>query len=177
MSLASLRRRGAGVLLATVVGAVALAGCDEEEPDGPSSSERDEAGTLLSVLIDDPAGEALDDVQNVVERRLNLRAADLLRDTAIEAADAQAARVGRVELTEESVQALQRRAAAALEARARSLREYETVLRRGDPDGLALVEAMGRVREAELALLEVLEALEGVRAGRLPPSPAEGGPD
>jgi hypothetical protein len=140
-----------------------LFGCGDDDgaPELPSSDVLADVRALQDALADDTATRALEDVDDVAET-LPVRAADMLTSGVIPAARRQADAVEAVSVTTERGRTLKAQALGACRARVTALEEYVPLLERGRVEDYDLVANLRAQREAETALVEVLDALEAI---------------
>lgn len=157
-----------------VLGALALAGCDDE-PEGPPPGVADDIDRLRLVMIEDPAQQVLVEVERVVDDR-PVFAAQLLRTGGIPAARRQVEAVERVPVDSDVGQRTKRELRAAYDARLRALQQYERVLAAAASDDAALLEALHAQSQADQQLLAVHQAMDALSpsGGARPEEP--GGP-
>lgn len=144
-----------------------VSACGEE---GPPPSLVADLGMLHAIVDQDPAVEALEIVDRVVDDERPVHAAQVLRETAIPAAQSQVEIVEAANLRTEEGRRFARRLAVAYRARVSALDTYRSVLEGGvSADPMETLDAIRGRREAEQQLLRVIEAM--VRVAPPAPSP------
>lgn len=150
-----LRRRGAELVQGrTPAPPVEVSG---EPLSAPERADVAALGELMAAPVD-PVDAALPAVDDAVERDLPVRAAELLRATAIPAARELVARAEAIEPTTDLGVALRRQWLAAQSQRVAALEAYAAALERGIVEDLVLADALRDQRLAVTALSGAREA-------------------
>lgn len=157
-----------GAIGALCVTATLLWGCERRGPSAEEEARTRDAAALRAVLNADPALPVLEEVRQVVEEDLPVRAADLLEMAAIPAARRQTDAVGRCTLETQEGRALQRRAQEAYRARLAALRDYRRALARGPIEDLVLLDAVHALRASEEELAAVHASVQALGAPGVP---------
>lgn len=168
------RASSAGVRLPLVpwlFAAALAASCAEESAaarGGDEPAAAADAARVTRAIADDPAREALAEVDAAIDDDLPARAAELLEQAAIPAARDAVARARALEtLTDEGAR-LRLALVSALEARAEALEKEAAALSRGMVEDLALVDALRAERRAEERMVAVSESARKIEAADPP---------
>ncbi len=137
---------------------------DDAEEAGPPPDLVADAVRLQDAVTADPALGPIEDAEAMVDDERHALAAELLEQGGIPAAERQVEAVRAVELSTRRGRLLRRRLARAYEQRVEALERYQEVLSRGFMEDLALVEAMGGLREAINAITEVDDEIAEIRS-------------
>lgn len=150
-----------------LLAALLAAACDAA-PVGPTPGVRADLGRLHAIIDADPATEPLELVDRRIDDERPVHAAEMLRTTAIPAAERQVAAVRAAATTTDEGRALARRLVAAYEERVRALDAWRIVLEGGAAaDPIAELDALRRVRQAQEQLLAIVREMNAL----VPPPP------
>jgi hypothetical protein len=141
--------------------ALAVACGDDDAPEPPAPELVGDVRALQDALADDTTTRGLEDVDDVAET-LPVRAAGMLTSGVIPAARRQADAVEAVAVSTEQGRALKAQALGACRARVTALEEYVPLLERGREEDYALVANLRAQREADEAIVAVLDALDAI---------------
>jgi hypothetical protein len=149
-------------MILSLAGSLWIAGCDEGHPEvAPESPEmRSDREALREIVATDAAAGPLEEVENMISVGRPVLAAELLHNGAIPAAHRQVERVVAFEPTTDIGASLKREALDVYGGRVEALGAYQRALERGQVDDLILLDAIGGVRRATTALLELDRKLE-----------------
>jgi hypothetical protein len=148
--------------LALAVLCVALdVGCG---PSAPPSTDprllRADSAALTNAIARDPAPQILAEADGMIDDRRPVRAAEILRTSALPAIRRHLERVGALTLRTAEGRALQERGARAYRRRLTAIEAYAAALERGELEDETLLEAVRAHRLAEEEVLAVIEAAQ-----------------
>lgn len=138
-------------------------GSSEDEPTGPTVSERSEVEAVLRALNEDEAISVLIEADRFVADDLPARAAQMLESGALPSMRRHIERVEGLEVATPLGRRLKTSALEKLRARETSTAAYARILARGLVEDLAFVDASSAQRQAEAALLELAEEIQAIR--------------